>query len=76
MRVRQLVNSCRPSARNGVTEASVKLEQSSFEVAPTTGITYLQFPIQVCFSATLPKLVFPSLSLSADEETFSSCSFS
>jgi len=43
--------------------------KASLEVAPTTaaGVTHLQFPFQVCFSFTLPDLVFPvSLSLSAD----------
>jgi len=35
------------------------------------GVTYLRYPIQVCFSATLQELVFPRpLSLSAVKEHF------
>jgi len=48
---------------------SFTVVKASLEVAPTTaaGVTHLQFPFQVCFSSTLPDLVFPvSLSLSAD----------
>jgi len=37
-------------------------------------VTYLPSEIQVCFSGTLPELVFPtSLSLSAEKGTLSSC---
>lgn len=41
----------------------VLLEKPSLEVSPTTtaSFTYLQFPNQVHFLSTMPKLVFPVL---------------
>jgi len=50
------------------------LEKPSLELAPTTslGLTYLQLPIQVCLSSTLPDLAFPVSPFNFQKGTFSS----
>jgi len=41
-------------ARRAVYLVCTQLEMPSLEVAQTTGVTCLQFRVQVCFSSTSP----------------------